>query len=234
MRRYLAVLICTLPALRAVAWNPYGHEVVAYVAWQQMTPDQRQTYSTILKAMPHYAPELDEPAGPNHDMHVFMKAATWPDMVRSPQFPDEVTDSHPTWHYIDVPITPTHMPATQPDAVQSTTQPTNALQALALERHLLRDKETDPVTRAKALCWVLHLVGDLHQPLHCVSLFDADFPQGDRGGNSIRLRNSDAGRNLHALWDGLLGQRGDMDAVAKTADESTTEYALALPSRQKI
>jgi hypothetical protein len=76
-------------------------------------------------------------------------------------------------------------------------------------------------------------VGDVHQPLHCVSLFDADFPQGDRGGNSIRLKNSDAGRNLHALWDGLLGQRGDMDAVAKTADESTTEYSAGVAEQAK-
>jgi hypothetical protein len=233
MRRYLAFLICTLPAFRALAWNSYGHEVVAYVAWQQMTPEARQTCSAILKAMPHYAQEFDEAPGPNHDMHVFMKAATWPDMVRSPQFPDEVTDGHSSWHYIDEPITPTHMPATQPDIAPSTTEPTNALQALTLERHILNDKDADPVARAKALCWVLHLVGDLHQPLHCVSLFDADFPQGDKGGNSIRIKNSDVARNLHSLWDGLLGQRGDLDAVAKTADESTTEFSAGVAEQAK-
>ena len=44
-----------------------------------------------------------------------------------------------------------------------------------------------PADRADALCWVCHLVGDIHQPLHCVSLFNATFTSGDRGGNSIHL-----------------------------------------------
>jgi hypothetical protein len=226
MRRVLlSIVVAACWSIQTFAWNPFGHEMVAYIAWQQMTPEQRQHYSEILKAMPHYAQELDEPAGPDHDMHAFMKAATWPDLIRSPQFPDEAGDSHPTWHYIDEPINPTHMPATQPVVRPGTTQPTNALEALAQETRILNDSSADPVARAKALCWVLHLVGDLHQPLHCVSLFDNDFPGGDHGGNSIRLRSSDVGRNLHALWDNILGQHGDLEAVARTANESTQQYA---------
>jgi hypothetical protein len=52
---------------------------------------------------------------------------------------------------------------------------------------------------------LFHLVGDIHQPLHAVSLVSVNqFPEGDRGGDRIRLTR---GRNLHALWDGLLGRR---------------------------
>ena len=54
--------------------------------------------------------------------------------------------------------------------------------------------------RAIALCWVLHLVGDIHQPLHTGSLYTASlFETGDRGGNAIRIDDS----NLHSCWERL-------------------------------
>ena len=57
--------------------------------------------------------------------------------------------------------------------------------------------------RALALSWLLHLLADLHQPLHTTALYSAErFPNGDRGGNDIAIRG---GSNLHALWDGALG-----------------------------
>ena len=59
--------------------------------------------------------------------------------------------------------------------------------------------------RAIALCWVLHLIGDIHQPLHTGSLYTASlFETGDRGGNAIRIDGS----NLHARWDGALTESG--------------------------
>lgn len=62
--------------------------------------------------------------------------------------------------------------------------------------------------RAVALCWLLHLMGDIHQPLHTVMLVaPGTLELGDRGGNEIRVRASrGAPRNLHALWDGALGK----------------------------
>ena len=52
------------------------------------------------------------------------------------------------------------------------------------------------------MCWILHLVGDLHQPLHTVALFSAAYyPNGDRGGNSISVARDPEPTNLHAVWD---------------------------------
>ena len=55
-------------------------------------------------------------------------------------------------------------------------------------------------------CWLFHLVGDVHQPLHTVSLFKTKYPDGDRGGNLVfvRAKRSGAILDLHQLWDGLL------------------------------
>jgi hypothetical protein len=81
----------------------------------------------------------------------------------------------------------------------------NILQALKHCQAVLRDKRTPPAERAVAYCWLFHLVGDSHQPLHSCALFSANrFPKGDRGGNSIPLVRGD---NLHALWDNLLGRQ---------------------------
>jgi S1/P1 Nuclease len=76
---------------------------------------------------------------------------------------------------------------------------------------VIQSRDASPSSKALAYSWLFHLVGDLHQPLHAVSLYSVhQFPAGDRGGNSIPLRR---GRNLHSLWDGLLGRRDLMRDV---------------------
>jgi hypothetical protein len=73
-----------------------------------------------------------------------------------------------------------------------------------------------PSDKALACCWLLHLVGDLHQPLHSTALISERFPTGDRGGNSIPTVQ---GGNLHALWDGLLGRRHRPNDVKREVAE---------------
>jgi len=48
---------------------------------------------------------------------------------------------------------------------------------------------------------LIHLVGDLHQPCHAFTLFSEQFPNGDRGCNSIKLKNKKDAKSLHAVWD---------------------------------
>src|SRR5215475_4349417 len=66
--------------------------------------------------------------------------------------------------------------------------------------------ETNPERKAIALAWLFHLVGDIHQPLHTVQLFTVDHPKGDRGGNEICVRVTQARQpmNLHRFWDGVI------------------------------
>ncbi|HEU4582785.1 MAG TPA: S1/P1 nuclease [Polyangiaceae bacterium] len=79
--------------------------------------------------------------------------------------------------------------------------------ALAWAARTLRDRSLPAGQRALALSWVLHLVGDAHQPLHAVALFDAGrFEFGDRGGNEILVQGQGP---LHRFWDALLGDDAD-------------------------
>jgi hypothetical protein len=75
---------------------------------------------------------------------------------------------------------------------------------------------TDPRDRADALCFLLHFFGDIHQPLHCVTRVTSQFPlpDGDRGGNSFKLRGH--WKNLHSLWDDSvnLQSKDDPDELA--------------------
>jgi hypothetical protein len=69
---------------------------------------------------------------------------------------------------------------------------------------------------------VLHLVGDLHQPLHASGLYSAarfSDTDGDRGGNEIAVAGVDGARNLHAVWDNLLGDSFFLPALIKNAAE---------------
>jgi hypothetical protein len=75
--------------------------------------------------------------------------------------------------------------------------------ALAWANRALRDRSLPDAQRALALSWLLHLVGDAHQPLHAVALFNAGrFELGDRGGNEILVQGQGP---LHRVWDALLG-----------------------------
>ena len=55
-----------------------------------------------------------------------------------------------------------------------------------------------------ALRLIIHYVGDIHQPLHCVNLVNSDYPEGDKGGNAFKLRYRYRVKNLHALWDSVM------------------------------
>jgi hypothetical protein len=83
--------------------------------------------------------------------------------------------------------------------------PDNVLQAIKLNNEKYQSTSSIPQEKAIALCWLIHVVGDIHQPLHSVSLFSDQYPDGDRGGNSFWIKDRGA-VNLHSYWDGLLGR----------------------------
>jgi hypothetical protein len=72
-------------------------------------------------------------------------------------------------------------------------------------------------TRSYDLAWLLHLVGDAHQPLHATSRFTEDQRQGDRGGNEVALCAAPCRENLHGFWDGVLGKGESSSAVVSAA-----------------
>ena len=103
----------------------------------------------------------------------------------------------------------------------------NAETQIGAETALLDTPTASVPDRAVALCWVEHLIGDIHQPLHATSLFSAQFPKGDKGGNDESLapgavdadplESAANPHKLHALWDDLLGNTLNPVQIQKIA-----------------
>lgn len=180
-------------------WDGAGHMLIAAEAFRQLPPELKAQAIEVLKAHPDYQQWM-QAYHPNPNVgpaeYAFMRSSTWPDEIRRSGSPYD----HPDWHFIDYPLRPPSFPF-EPDP-----QPTNnVLFGVAQCEATLSDTNADPVLRAVYLSYLIHLVGDMHQPLHCESFFDAQFPNGDRGGNDFYVRLEQGGVRLHGIWDGLLG-----------------------------
>ena len=103
----------------------------------------------------------------------------------------------------------------------------NILTAMAENESVVKN-ENDRERKAIALAWLFHLVGDIHQPLHAAQLFTIEYPNGDRGGNEICVRVTQAGQpmDLHRFWDGVITSSSN---VTRLRNE-----AAALRNRQEF
>ncbi len=202
MRTLVTAVVLLLPA--SALWDAAGHRTVAAIAWEHMTPRARARAVELLLHGPPLAnfASLRPPQGSEaaRDRALFLNAATWADLVRNRDQPWHVYH-HATWHYADFYWDvengrPHDIPGTGPDSL-------NAAQRIVALRATLSDASAADTAKAVALAWLLHLVGDIHQPLHCSSRVTPDetLPQGDKGGNTFRL---DDDRNLHGYWDHIL------------------------------
>src|ERR1700716_3475593 len=113
LQRSLATVVTLLlPTTPLRAWNGTGHMTVAELAWRNLSSSRRVAVSNLLKQHPHYALLLvtNAPAGVDTNEWVFLKAATWPDMVRPampghPPKPHDITKYHRgPWHFVNFPF----------------------------------------------------------------------------------------------------------------------------------
>ena len=197
----------------AAAWNPLGHKVVCEIAWQQLEPETRKQIADTLKRHPRFAEDFaPQMPAEETDRWIFWQAGFWPDIARG--IPEEVRDQYnkPTWHYVDHPV---FLGPERPVDFNLDTAPSgsdanwNVYQATRHSSEIIKS-DAPPQEKAVAYCWLFHLVGDMHQPLHCVALVCDRFPTGDKGGSILKVVHEK--EDLHSLWDCLLGNehtRGD-------------------------
>ena len=201
------------------------------IAWDELTPEARAKAGALLEKHPQYKEYLkDESATTEEEGRklAFLTASTWPDIVRRPVGKNRLYH-HGTWHYVDFPfVVGTLADGKQPPAPSAEwkpgDEPGNALQALEKCTNDLKDPKASDEQKAIALAWVLHLVGDIQQPLHATTLFSTEFPEGDRGGNSFMVTAGGSVTNLHSLWDGLLGRYESVKVIREQADKIEKEH----------
>lgn len=222
----ICLVICLwLPSKGALAWNGSGHMVTGAIAFKELQnndPNALTESIRILKTIPTYDDlwksqiEGLTPSDPSVEQVFLMLAARWPDDIRKKKF-NGVNYDKPTWHYVNFP----YRPPGQPDSVELPTpdpSATNILTAIAENLEVLGSPAPD-ADRAVALCWLAHLVGDIHQPLHTTTLFTEAYPDGDRGGNRFHILAPQSSRvtNLHSFWDGLILNNKKLRAVNNRA-----------------
>lgn len=167
----------------ASAWWDYGHETVARIALDEASPATRAEVRRLLRQ----GALLDTPACP---VATIGQASVWADCIRRG---DRFSYTAP-WHYQNVDVC-------RPFDMDSACANGNCVSA-QVERNLrlLKDRALPRRERLQALLFLIHFVGDLHQPLHAGD-------RGDLGGNRFRAYYSRIRSNLHAIWDGLLAER---------------------------
>lgn len=200
----------------AQAWDPIGHMLVTQSAYGQLTPSARAAVDLSLA-------EFNKK---QNAAYTFVTAGCWMDDIRGTH------KEYAPWHYIELPYTREGEPF--PVAWQ-----VNALWAIRHCEAILKGDRTDPnVDKDQALVMLLHLVGDVHQPLHTVSR------NNDAGGNKVVVPNIEDAmveafpnrRNLHYFWDSAYRRTVKDGKVVETLVEPpflpsdpARGHALALP-----
>jgi hypothetical protein len=183
-----AITIVSLRPTSVRAWGVEGHHIVARIAWSQMTPATKHGVQNLLGA--------DD----------FVRASTWADEVR-PQRPETYN-----WHFVDIPYRETKF-----DPLRDC-KPTDRGDCIIAElertRRVLSDATGSTEEQKEALKFLMHFVGDLHQPLHVIDDLD-------RGGNDVHvtLAGQPAATvrgtaNLHGVWDTTFISQAGLDETA--------------------
>lgn len=221
MRPTFITLLFLFLSFPAEAWNAAGHRLVAAIAWEQLSPGNQKFVSDALSAHPDHARWVDK-ARSSDTAAIFSEAATWPDDIRhDPRFHDDGdteatpplpgladTARHRNWHYVDL------------DRQGRTVRGEVDQQIDRLSRVLRSTRKQAEI--AYALPWLLHLVADIHQPLHVGRA-------EDEGGTLIEIENPFNKRlpfsSLHTYWDDLPGPpwlRGPR--LVKRRDQLLVDY----------
>ena len=192
IRRLLVLLVATAAASPAHAYWEFGHETVAKIAMANVRPGTAAAVRRILAT----TALLDTPTCPATRIE---GASTWADCIKPLKNPDGTSrfGYAYTWHFQDVNVC-------EPFALETACKNGNCVSTqITRDVALLRDRRTPAKQRAEALLFLIHFVGDLHQPLHAGE-------KNDQGGNQIAAAYgsySPAKFNLHSIWDGTLAER---------------------------
>ncbi len=186
-RLILAAMLAALVPSPALAWWEYGHETVAKIALQQVRPRTRSRIAALLR----YDRALETATCPARTIE---QASVWPDCIKGLKERFSYTFA---WHYQNVDIC-------KPFDLKTPCADGNCVSAqVTRNAKLLSDKSLPPRERLMALAFLVHFVGDLHQPLHAGD-------RSDRGGNDQKASyGAFAGSrlNIHGIWDGYLAER---------------------------
>lgn len=219
MKSCVALVLAALFHCSAVmAWSRPGHMVTAAIAYEELRAQDPKVLEQIVALVERHPDRaafeiaIGGARGEERRRRIFLELARWADDTRG-----SIHD-HPTWHYSSRPLI---NQASPPPASGENVTTGSAIEAFALAFSVASDSRAPQSERAVALCWVFHLVGDMHQPLHSVSQVSKRFPSGDRGGNLQFVRDPQTNDpvTLHWFWDDAATREDAPDEVMQRAED---------------
>lgn len=224
----LAAVVFSIVASSLQAWDHPGHMTSAAIAFSEIErtrPDLVQKIGLLFLAHPDLGPfwvAAGDSRGTERVRRMFIEAARWADDVKF------TPNDRPAWHSARWAVIGKDAPSEAKAAAEARKgKPAGqAIEALELNFAVLANPEAVPAERARALCWVLHIVGDIHQPLHVSDLFSKDFPAGNAAATLSYVADP-MGKStipLHLLWDSNDLRLTDLKEIDSHAQEFTQKY----------
>ncbi|AYB32185.1 S1/P1 nuclease [Chryseolinea soli] len=214
-KKIFILVLLVAPILHAYGWGERGHMLVASVSYTQLSEEQRAIVMELLSFHPDYNDWIEEYKSWRDEVEegrfLMMKASLWPDVIRDPNNPNH-RFHRPEWHYVTYKL---HFPNAHNTDLPSER---NVVGTIDFVKSKVFNEDLEHEVRAMYLAWLIHLVGDIYQPLHNASLFNATYPEGDRGGNLFFVRVKGKGAKLHSVWDQSPG-KGSNFALIKSQGE---------------
>lgn len=177
----------------ANAWDRVGHQIIAAIALDQLSQVEKQYFNNLLQQFPD---------GKSDDL---ISVASWADDLRN-----DGVNVFNQWHYINIPFRAEKVKVRLPSVPNS-----NIVTAISDGQQVLINKNTKPWEKSFFLRFLVHLVGDIHQPLHCVTRISKYRLAGDRGGTDYYVQfpwdDQRQAQPLHALWDKEIGLYPDLE-----------------------
>jgi hypothetical protein len=178
----LILLLLSAAVRPAGAFGVLGHQVIAAIAEDMLTPKAKAEVNSLL-ATSGAAGTSSGAGGPS----TLASASTWADEIRT------LRPHTRPWHYVTLQISEAGYDSARADS-------TNVIKAIKRQLDVLATPGADRYAREEALKWVVHLVGDLHQPLHAGE-------DHDKGGNLAKVKVNRRTYNLHEVWDHVILER---------------------------
>jgi len=201
-------------------FNGTGHMTVANLAYKKLKPETKKRVNELLKLNPYYGRwqrAIPNDVSPEErDRQTFMFASVWADDIKRDKnyvsdridggggqdlasTPSDYSDMrmHKYWHYVNYPFSN--------DGTELPPVVTPNLETQLNELRQVIASDVSEEQKSYALTWLLHLVGDAHQPLHSSARVSQAEKGGDMGGNKVFVIVNGRNSKLHFLWDDLLG-----------------------------
>ena len=228
MKIIAGAAICSFFVAGAFAWDHPAHMTTAAIAFMEVErtkPELVDKLELVFMAHPDTSPfwvAAGDSRGKERAKRMFFEGARWADDTKG------TIHDRPTWHTARWPIIAKDAPPEAKAAAEARKgRPAGqAIEALVMNDAMLSSAETNSAERASALAWLLHLIGDIHQPLHVSDQYSKEFPAGNGSGTLEYVMDpvNEKPIPLHLLWDSNIYRSTALDAIEQNAQELVEKY----------